>query len=238
VRYPVVHYDGTLFRMWYWGWNGTDAAAQVGLATSRDGVNWTKHPAPVLTGEFYGLGFIPGTVLSAGGRFVMWYGTQYGEIGRATSPDGINWTNAGAVLKVNARLTRPSVVLDGTTYRMWFSQRTGSPIDNVNIGYASSSDGISWSVYRQSPSVCFFCSITDEIIPVLAMGAESGWDCPGVGQPSVLKDGSTFKMWYTGGRILVPSFGSLNSTHFVEGAIGYATAPSVDDGRIPASVRL
>jgi hypothetical protein len=47
--------------------------------------------------------------------------------------------------------------------------------------------------------------------------AASGWDSPGVGLPTVIKDGSTYKMWYTGGAII--------NGNRVQGAIGYATIP-------------
>jgi len=43
---------------------------------------------------------------------------------------------------------------------------------------------------------------------------------PGIVPAVVIKDGTTFKMWYTGGRINMPTPGYYA---FVEGAIGYAT---------------
>jgi hypothetical protein len=41
VRYPSVHFDGTTYRMWYWGRNALSDGAEIGLATSSDGVTWT-----------------------------------------------------------------------------------------------------------------------------------------------------------------------------------------------------
>ena len=240
VRYPVVHFDGTTYRMWYWGKNNTDstssqAAAMIGLATSPDGVTWTKRTSPVLGTAYGGSGYIPGTVVQNAGQFLMWYESPFGAIGRATSTDGINWTDSGNVRSTPSfNGKRPSVLLDGTTYRMWFGKTNslgagilgGPSVRNSNIGYASSADGVNWTVYTQSPSVCFFCVLPDDpIIPVLVMGSAGSWDRPGVGQPSVLKDGATFKMWYAGGRINLPQFGSLNSSSFISGSIGYAVIP-------------
>ncbi len=164
------------------------------------------------------------------------------RIGLATSPDGITWNKSSAnpVLSPGAAGTwdafevrYPSVHYDGATYRMWFSKwDTGdnggfassvSGEARLNIGYASSADGVNWTPYQYTPSLCSFCISTDTIIASLPIGTMSAWDRPGVGQPWVIKDGTQFKMWYTGGRIHRPQQGSLNSVAFVEGAIGYAT---------------
>ena len=72
---------------------------KIGFAYSEDGINWTKHPTPVLEAE-------PGawdewtveghTVLRENGMYKMWYfgsDNEYNDgIGYATSPDGIHWT--------------------------------------------------------------------------------------------------------------------------------------------------
>jgi hypothetical protein len=238
VRYPVAHFDGTTYRLWYWGKNSMSGAsgqyaAEIGLATSTDGTHWTKQPSPVFSTAYGGSGFVPGSVLYTGGQFVMWYAEPYGSIGRATSSDGISWIDGGSVFTSGA-LGRPSVVLDGTTYRMWFTKHNGfgggitggANLLNFNIGFASSVDGITWTANKASPSVCFFCVDTDDPhVPALAMGAGGAWDRPGVGQPSVLLEGTVFRMWYAGGRILIPSFGSLNSASYVAGGIGQAQTP-------------
>jgi predicted GH43/DUF377 family glycosyl hydrolase len=47
IFYPTVHYDGTVFNMWYIGVHGSKR--QLGYATSPDGDAWTKYPSnPVL----------------------------------------------------------------------------------------------------------------------------------------------------------------------------------------------
>lgn len=239
VRYPVAHFDGTTYRLWYWGKNSMSGAsgqyaAMIGLATSTDGIHWTKRPMPVFGGTTSGgSGYVPGSVIYTGGQFVMWYAEPFGTIGRATSADGIVWTDGGSVLSGGA-LGRPSVVLDGATYRMWFTKHNGfgggitggTNLLNFNIGFASSANGTAWTPNDASPSVCFFCVDTDDPhVPALSMGAGAAWDRPGVGQPSVMLDGTTFRMWYTGGRIVIPSMGSLNSASYVAGSIGQAQTP-------------
>lgn len=233
VRYPSVHYDGSVYRMWYWGRGSIDDIAKIGFATSSDGVNWTKHPTPVVGADFGGNGFIPGSVIKSGNSFIMWFGTQYGDIQRTTSSDGITWNTPQTVIS-GFSLKRPVVILDNGVYRAWFGKwdtgdnggfaGTTSGETRMNIGYASSPDGITWTPYQQSTPLCTFCISTDSIIASLPQGVLGAWDRPGVGQPWVIKDGDQYKMWYTGGRIHRPYTSSLNNASYVEGAIGFATS--------------
>jgi predicted GH43/DUF377 family glycosyl hydrolase len=224
VRYPSVFYDGTTYRMWYWGaGSGCDL---MGLATSSDGITWTRPQTASGFGscDFAGQ-YAPGAVIKNGSTFMMWYWEPLGEaIGLATSADGISWTNSGLVnmpvdFNNGAGFSRPVVVLDGTTFRMWFARHygfvaagnaSGFDIYKANMGYATSSDGLNWSVYPASGATVF------------GAGRENAWDHTGVGDAAVIKDGTKYRMWYTGGRINMPSPGYYA---FVEGAIGYAAIP-------------
>lgn len=216
VRYPVLHYDGAQYRMWYQGLGAGGAA--IGLATSTDGATWTKSASnPVITARGLVSAYAPGSVVKAASQFVLYYSAD-GNIGRATSADGAAWSDKGTVFAPDSvRYARPSVVLDNATYRMWVTriEGVGSGIANpsavypITVGYADSSDGVAWSTYGN---------------PVLTAGAEGAWDRPCVGSPSVMRDGSTFRMWYAGGRGILP--GQLwDANAFVEGAIGYAVVP-------------
>lgn len=103
---------------------------------------------------------------------------------------GAGWTkHASYVLNVGAPgawddygVTHPCVIKDGDTYKMWYSGLDGT--GKRKIGYATSTDGISWTKYVANP--------------VLTVGAAGAWDDDEVGAPSVIKDGSTYRMWYTG----------------------------------------
>ena len=52
VAAPRVLYDGSTFRMWYWGFatdqEWTKGPGHIGYASSPDGITWTKYPKPVL----------------------------------------------------------------------------------------------------------------------------------------------------------------------------------------------
>lgn len=83
---------------------------------------------------------------------------SYYRIGRATSPDGVNWTvNENPVLEPDhadplgvrrCAINQPAVVFDGTAWHMVFSQATTKDTDTRNepagIGYARSNDGVTW----------------------------------------------------------------------------------------------
>jgi len=83
----------------------------------------------------------------------------------------------------------PEVVYDAgnllAPYRMWYSGRAGS---FGAIGYATSLDGVNW-VKWGSPGLP---------VAVLEHGPAGSADSFSAADPTVLRDGSTWKMWYTG----------------------------------------
>jgi predicted GH43/DUF377 family glycosyl hydrolase len=138
--------------------------------------------------------------------FKMWYtggqGVLLGNIGYATSPDGWNWEkyeNNPVLITGSAgswddyAVISPSVVVEGNTYHMWYS---GYDESLIEIGYATSSDGINWTKYENNP--------------VLEVGPEGSWDENWVYWPSVIVIDSIFHMWYA----------SVD-----DDKIGYATSP-------------
>jgi hypothetical protein len=210
----AVYFDGSLYHMWYEGWDAAGDHDDIGHATSPDGVTWTKDPAnPVLErgapGEWddrllFGLG-----VVYDGSQFHMWYAgygnqTEIYQGGYATSPDGTVWTKHpdNPVLAPGPNgawddywVYPHTVILEGGTYRMWYGGDNGVV---EQIGYAESTDGVTW---------------TKRPHPVLEVGKLPGaWDSEVVGNPYVISDGATYQMWYTG------SDGSEN------GGIGYAVS--------------
>ena len=84
-----------------------------------------------------------------------------------------------------------SVLKDGDTYKMWYTgsgQTETDSVIRVRIGYAYSSDGISWTKYENNP----------------VLGPTHGtWDSVGLETVSVLLDNEApeterYKMWYAG----------------------------------------
>ena len=141
------------------------------------GVSHVSHPSVVFDGDTYHLWH----TMYNGSRRVINY---------ARSANGVSWENSpgNPVLRNGRRRTwdgefvsQPTVLHDGRRYRMWYTGYDGA---QTRIGYATSSDGITWKKHPANP--------------VLEGGGGDGWDAAGVSSPTVLHDGRRYRMWYTG----------------------------------------
>jgi predicted GH43/DUF377 family glycosyl hydrolase len=201
------------YKAWYAG-RTTDVpnnpAYDIGYAVSPDGLAWTKYSGnPVLTKGVtaeWDNSFIEGpSVVFDAGVYWMWYAgfdaVANGQatdgkvsLGLATSSDGITWTKSSAnpVLVVGATgawdsktAQDPYVIRDASGFHLWYGgadytfTRYGQ-----QTGYAFSTDGIHWTKSTHNP--------------ILYRGSSGAWDANTASFPSVLVDGNTLKMWYTG----------------------------------------
>ena len=87
----------------------------------------------------------------------------------------LSWGSSGAF--DSSELGAPSVLLDGTVYKMWYYGSSGF---DFRIGYATSLDGRTWTKQGQV------------LAPSLPLEDSN------VAYPEVLKIGSEYRMWYTG----------------------------------------
>ena len=74
------------------------------------------------------------------------------------------------------------VIFDGGVYKMWYG--SSAIFGFWNSGYATSTNGIDWS--KQSD------------VPVLDLGSTNSWDDQWAFASSVLHDGNSYQMWYSG----------------------------------------
>ena len=170
VAAPAVLREGQVYRMWYSSlFDSKMGRGGIGLATSRDGLNWRREnggrpllsPGPAGAFDDGQVGF-PEVVFD-GALYRMWYagmavgwhesGFGHYRIGLATSRDGLAWERAnggrpvvdlgpaGAPDEVQAG---PGAVLaEAGGYRMCYA--AWSPRRSHTITVARSSDGIQWS---------------------------------------------------------------------------------------------
>jgi predicted GH43/DUF377 family glycosyl hydrolase len=132
------------------------------------------------------------TVITDDGEYKMWYvgydRNEIGRIGYATSTDGLNWTKhpGNPVLDVGSGSAWDSQSLEATfvikedgIYKMWYSAR-GASDDYWRTGYATSTNGITWTKYTGNP--------------VLDVGTQY-WNNRMAYSPSVLHEDNLYKMW-------------------------------------------
>jgi predicted GH43/DUF377 family glycosyl hydrolase len=156
------------YYMWYTGVPEDAFAQEIYLATSTDGLTWTKEPTPVLErgvpGSFdsrqLGKPSVVYDPANAEAPFRMWYageGDLGGSIGYATSFDGRAWTKyvpEGATepapvytpgkvgMADSYRVTHPCVLIANGVHFMWY---TADDSNNKRVAYATSTDGVAWN---------------------------------------------------------------------------------------------
>jgi predicted GH43/DUF377 family glycosyl hydrolase len=151
----------------------------------------------------------PRVVLKEGGLYRLWYeavpGPNQSSVGYATSTDGVSWQKQGIVITPsasweggpNGEVSPQSILVENGVYRLWYHSYDGA---KRRIGYAESSDGISWTKYAN---------------PVLGVGPPGAWDDQAVVEPRVFAVGDGYRMYY----------GGHHSTGPDAWALGLATSP-------------
>lgn len=95
------------------------------------------------------------------------------------SPSSAGWDSSEVLI--------PRFYYDGSKYQMWYSGDNGTvEAGGGSIGYATSSDGVSW---------------TKNANPVLTPGMAGSWDSLLVYAGTVLKNSSSYLMWYEGAQL-------------------------------------
>lgn len=126
--------------------------------------------------------------------FYMYYGNASVSTDPISAPLTHQWKkySGNPVLAVGAAgkwddwwVAIHSIWKEGSTYYAYYNGCKSNT--NMQIGLATSTDGITWTRY-------------DVNNPVLAFGAAGKWDDDGVGSPLVWKEGSTWYMLFNGRR--------------------------------------
>lgn len=207
----VKKYDGTYF-MYYSG-SLADAgdiyhSGQIGLATSANLKDWTKHNSNPILGpseigwDSWGV-FEPSIHFSGNDygvkdAYKMWYGGSNDQlrfkIGYAESSDGINWKKhfASPVISYSStdnQFDSYSVEvhsvrkIHGKFIMLYEAIETEFP-SPFAVGIAYSSDGINWKKSKHSP--------------VLSQGMVGDWDQMGIYHPSLVDFLGRTYIYYVG----------------------------------------
>lgn len=191
VAGATVFKDESGYRMYYAGWSNPSANWNIGLATSTDGINWVKHPDPVLySGSGWEFQLGPSSVIKVDNVYYLYY---YGrnlpvmKIGLATSTDGINWTRdpSNPILVADQPWEETGVYYanvyeKNNQYEMIYMNTLGTA-----FGRAISTDGISWIKDETNP---FFTN--DE--------THNHWADSKIAYPNYIKINNKDRIYYTG----------------------------------------
>ncbi len=190
--------DGDIYRLYYNGVRVSYGHHSVGLALSNDGINWTRYPTPVLTGDSSSQYYtFASSVLKINGKYYMYYWTSpitnfnESSINVATSTDGINWTkySDNPILKVTFSwegigIAFPSVIYDNGIFKMIYTNREDdAKATQDSYGLAYSSDGLHWTKEYQTPIFT-------------ANQTVSKW--AQIDYPCFIKVGNEYRLYYTG----------------------------------------
>jgi predicted GH43/DUF377 family glycosyl hydrolase len=153
VGAPAVYYDGAMFWMWFSG----GYTVGIELASSPDGIHWTRENggAPVLTGtknEWDAGGVSHPDVISYQGKLWLYYwgfsdiGTDHDRLGLATSGDKVHWDKSvhNPVLDTithsweGHHIYRSSPVIIDDTMWLYYSAYCDVGISVPRIGLAKS----------------------------------------------------------------------------------------------------
>lgn len=143
--------EGNIYKMYFTGQSepNNPSKRKIGLATSYDGINWTKSNEDVV--NQININGYTTDILKVSGVYYLYYGNP-DIIGVATSIDGYNWQKSNkSVVKASepwegSLLLSCSVIHEKGKFRMLYSN---SKLFN-KFGYAESEDGINW-IKRKTP---------------------------------------------------------------------------------------
>lgn len=179
VGEPTVIYEGSaqilsgnVYKMWY---SGGDSPTNIYYAESYDGVTWTKRGTEVVASH------ARGAVLHDGSTYYLYCVPPAADkINLYTSADGVSFTlNTAGVVTLGGVGTwdatafgNPWVWKEGASdWRMLYEAKTSVGGGIWKVGYATSSDGTTWTKHASNPVVS-------------SAGMRGG--------PNLLKSGSTY----------------------------------------------
>lgn len=184
---------------------------RIGLARSRDGRVWQKHPEPVLgfgpRGAWDERATADPYVVEHDGRLYLYYlgedRARRQRLGLAVSDDGLRWTKlrSNPVLEIGPEgsfdengLGEPAVWRAQGSWWMLFTGRARTEVRRM--GLARSQDGVHWSR-----------------TPLVISGAEP-WNAKVVCDATVLAREDRVRVWFGGGDVPHPA-------ENIHGQIGY-----------------
>ena len=160
----------------------------------------------------YWMFYTGGTSVSALGKYALM--SAY-HIGVATSKDGLNWTRYSGNPVVRSRVNSydytnvmyPTVLVENGTWHMYYAGNKGNKasgdLQDLNVCYATSTDGFNWTKYSSNP--------------VLTHGSPiSAWNGIDIRPTSIIREGDHLRMYFKAvGQAQPSNLGGATSKDFV-----------------------
>ena len=178
--------------------NPLDLLALARQVPLLNGITWSGHRLVLDTADMPDScdnWLMAPTVIKDGDTYKMWFGGRDSSfttrVHYSESTDGLNWNLPVVVIDAGAEGTydtaeaaMPTVLKEGGIYKMWYVGSAESSRKGMDIGYATSKDGIHWERYSGNPV------IDNTKYTVTAYGIYA---------PFVLydRDEGLYKMWFT-----------------------------------------
>jgi predicted GH43/DUF377 family glycosyl hydrolase len=188
---PVIKVNGEYW-MYYNGSISSMGPSHIGLATSTDGINWTKKASPVIYSQSGWESAVGAEgIIKIGDVYYLYYtGRNNGayKIGLATSTDGLNWTrySGNPILSADKSwegngVYYPSVIAQNGGYTMFYGNISSY---NTAFGTATSTDGKNWVKSSSNPFFTY-------------KNSYSNWT-NSINYPCAIKYNNELRVYYTG----------------------------------------
>lgn len=139
-----------VWKLWYTGYDGGDGTRLLGYATSRDGIDWTRHPKNPLVRDHWIEDMM---VVKNDGKYYMFAEGRHDRAHLFVSKDGLDWERLG---QLDIRLKDGKPIPDGPdgTPTAWLEDGVWHLFyerDDLGVWLATSRDMKVWTNVQDEP---------------------------------------------------------------------------------------
>lgn len=187
--------EHNLFKL-YFNAYGKDGRFRIGLATSTDGIHWTKYSTPIYEGDTtWNYSVVSASIVKNENEYLLYFSgraknsSSY-SIGVLSSQDGLSFKRktSGPIISPTSTWEGqstywPSVTYENGLYTMIYMNSSAGT--SSGFGMATSSDGVQWSKNNSNPILLY-------------SKATFPWNISEIAYPFLLKLNNESRIYYSG----------------------------------------